>query len=573
MNRILVCGVAAVLTVGAVADLCGDAAPLVFTGATAQGVAIKAPSGDERSFDCWFKVEGCGQGNKPYDRIVQTPDWYLHLLVAPDEVGGAKFGYNCANGRVVGVDLDEVPLFGVWQHLTVIHLHDCYRVYINGVQAVRTIVDAVPTELQGGLACLGNSSIGARRPLCGQIWNARFWDHGLTMSEIERLVATDPDGRPVRRPVSAAPAPQDLLPVVDISDEASRQVVVAEGASDRYEGHPTTLLANDGRTLFCVWTTGHGGPCGQMARSDDGGKTWVRLDDQLPEVYSRTHKNCPVLQKIKGPDGKVRYFVYSAKVSEGWGLAILMSEDLGKTWVELPHQSHLSSGMPPTGLMELKDGTVALFGQIRKSATVKTDHPNDDQNIWMAISKDGGKTYGKMSCVMSAEKRNLCEPCCLRSPDGKSLVLIARENRHKGRSMMCFSDDEGASWSQPVDTPWALTGDRHEGILLPDGRYVIAFRDQAVDSTTRGQYMAWVGTFDDLRKGRNGQCRIHLLRHHGIIGKHPGSTWDTGYSGVELLADGTIVCTTYSRHFDDDRQSSVVSTRFRIEEIDARLGK
>ena len=61
----------------------------------------------------------------------------------------------------------------------------------------------------------------------------------------------------------------DLLPVVDISGDAFRQVVIAEGAKDRYEGHPTTLLADDGKTMFCVWTTGHGGPCGQMARSDD----------------------------------------------------------------------------------------------------------------------------------------------------------------------------------------------------------------------------------------------------------------------------------------------------------------
>ena len=136
--------------------------------------------------------------------------------------------------------------------------------------------------------------------------------------------------------------------------------------------------------------------------------------------------------------------------------------------------------------------------------------------------------------------------------------------------MMCFSDDEGKTWSTPVDTPWALTGDRHEGVLLPDGRYVIAFRDQAVGSLTRGQYMAWVGTFDDLRSGRNGQYRIHLLKHHGIKGKFPGGLGDTGYSGVELLKDGMIVCTTYSRHFDDERQSSVVSTRFKIDEIDAR---
>ena len=122
--------------------------------------------------------------------------------------------------------------------------------------------------------------------------------------------------------IKASPCKGDLLPIVDISGEKFRQTVVAEGTKDRYEGHPTTLLADDGRTMFCVWTIGHGGFCGPAARSDDGGKTWTRIDSALPAVYGRTHRNCPVLQKIKGPDDKVRYFIYSAKAREGSGTGL-----------------------------------------------------------------------------------------------------------------------------------------------------------------------------------------------------------------------------------------------------------
>jgi len=360
----------------------------------------------------------------------------------------------------------------------------------------------------------------------------------------------------------------DSLPVAEISQDAARQTVIAEGAKDRYEGHPTTLLADDGKTIFCVWTTGHGGPCGQMARSDDAGLTWTRLDATLPEVYSRTHRNCPTMQKVKLANGRTRYLIFSAKVREGTGLGILASDDLGRTWYESPCQPQLSAHMPPTGFMPLKDGTLALFGQVRKNAAVKTDRATDDQNVWMSVSKDGGLTWGPARTVAAAENRNLCEPCCLRSPDGSALALVMRENRHRGKSMMCFSYDEGKTWSTPVDTPWGLTGDRHEAVLLPDGRYVIAFRDQAPGSKTRGQFMAWVGTWNDLVQGRPGQYRIHLLRHYGLGRVFPGSDFDTGYPGVELLPDGTILCTTYSRHFPDDRQSSVVMTRFRIGETD-----
>lgn len=77
-----------------------------------------------------------------------------------------------------------------------------------------------------------------------------------------------------------------------------------------------------------------------------------------------------------------------------------MSEDLGKNWVELPCQPQLSAGMPPTGLMALRDGTVALFGQVFKDKTRAKDRPSDYQAVWMALSKDGGRTYGEMRLVM-----------------------------------------------------------------------------------------------------------------------------------------------------------------------------
>ena len=43
-----------------------------------------------------------------------------------------------------------------------------------------------------------------------------------------------------------------------------------------YQGHPTTLLMPDGRTIFAVWCINRGGAAGPMARSDDGGLTWTR---------------------------------------------------------------------------------------------------------------------------------------------------------------------------------------------------------------------------------------------------------------------------------------------------------
>ena len=78
----------------------GPAAPLVFTGDVRGGALIEAPGGAEQTFECWFMALGMGQGDKPYDRIVQTPDWYLHTIASEDEVSALTFGYTGADGKV-----------------------------------------------------------------------------------------------------------------------------------------------------------------------------------------------------------------------------------------------------------------------------------------------------------------------------------------------------------------------------------------------------------------------------------------------------------------------------------------
>ena len=370
---------------------------------------------------------------------------------------------------------------------------------------------------------------------------------------------------------AADPAWRDL-PIVDLTRDAYRHTVIAPGTKDVYQGHPTTVLSNDGKKLFCVWTPEHGGKCGPAAESLDGGRTWTRVDDRFPKVYSETHMNCPTLQKMTLPGGKERWLIFSRKgkwnpkVADIEKCGVMLSDDLGMTWREAG-VFNLHAAMAPTGFLQLKDGSVALFGQTFK---IKTAPKRGGQDVWMSISKDGGLSWGEPRIVASANK-DICEPFALRSPDGSEICLLMRENGYKGYSMMCFSRDEGKTWSKPVDSPWWLTGDRHEGIILPDGRYVIAFRDRARRSKIGGQYVAWVGTWDDIKNRRMGQYRIHLFQHYPTE-RYGWSRFDTGYSGVELLPSGEILCTTYVKYWPDERRSSVVCTRFQIEETD-RMAK
>jgi hypothetical protein len=348
------------------------------------------------------------------------------------------------------------------------------------------------------------------------------------------------------------------LPVVDLSGDEARRVVIAQGSDKIYQGHPTTLLLPDGKTIFAVWTLGHGGSSGPMARSEDGGKTWTRLDDQLPAGF-KTHHNCPSIYRLLDPQGKARLWVFSAWRGARTGpdaMPSIMSEDEGKTWKEMPPLGEkFKCVMTFSSIVRLKDGS--YLGLYHRGPGGADKAP---LGVLQTSTKDGGFTWSEPRTVAKVEGKNPCEPFGFRSPDGSELCALLRENTHKGRSLMIFSRDEGATWSVPQDTPWGLTGDRHMGVFTKDGRWVIAFRDQALGSPTKGHFVAWVGTYEDIKQGKPGQYRIKLL--------HSYAGGDCGYPGMELLPDGTIVATTYIKYRPGTEKQSDVSTRFTLAETD-----
>ena len=539
------------------AAVCALAQPAVFSGKAGDGVCVDVPESEAFTASVWVEARTAAADDVPYPRIFQLPFGYLHLGAEPGVPDAANLllglhvPKNVSSRGVNSWQFTTPMPLGRWAHVAVVCRSGAAVVpelYVNGTRVPgKDIAKSLPGPFKGGKGTLGNSSPGGNRPFDGRLAGFSFEPRALAAKEIATMAKTAPDGNPPRPYVRTF---HDELPIIDLSHDADRQTVIASGADGVYQGHPTTVVAPDG-TIYCVWTINHGGACGPMAKSTDGGKTWTRCDEIMPEAYGTTHRNCPTLQSVIRPDGGTNLVVFSAKKG---GCGIVISPDGGQSWWEAP-TANLSAGMPPTGFMMLKDGSAALFGQIRNNQKVKMDRPWDDQSIWMSVSKDGGWTWGPMRIVATAPKKNLCEPFCLRSPDGTELCLLIRENRHTAASMMCFSRDEGKTWTKPVDTCWGLSGDRHEGIYLPDGRLFIAFRDRALGSSTSGQYVAWVGTYADLRAGKGGDFRVHILDHVGE------RIWDTGYSGVELLPDGTILCTTYMHYRRTDKAHSVVCAR------------
>ena len=182
--------------------------------------------------------------------------------------------------------------------------------------------------------------------------------------------------------------------------------------------------------------------------------------------------------------------------------------------------------------------------------------------LYQTESSDGGLTWSAPRALFASSEIHLCEPGLIRSPDGRQLAVLLRENKRVKNAHLIVSNDEGRTWSDPRELPGALTGDRHTGKYAPDGRLFISFRDTTRESPTRGDWVGWVGTYDDIVHGREGQYRVRIMNNTKQA--------DCAYPGVEVLPDGTLVTTTYG-HWVKDEAPFVVSVRFKLGELDAKL--
>jgi hypothetical protein len=385
------------------------------------------------------------------------------------------------------------------------------------------------------------------------------------------------------------------IPVIDLDKETFRQVVV-DREEGQYLGHPTTVLLEDGKTILTVYPKGHGRGEIIYKRSSDGGLTW---SDRLktPESWE-TSLEVPTIFSTIDPRGKKHLILFSGL----YPARLAHSEDDGLIWSELEPAGDWGGVVVMASMTALTTGKghyMALFHDDLRFMTsdgqekYKEDNRLNNQTqftLYKTFSFDGGLTWSKPEPILSRRDMNLCEPGMIRSPDGKTLAVLLRENARRANSQIIFSKDEGKTWSNPRPLPNELTGDRHVLKFSPDGRLLVVFRDisplscrkdldriskerneanfsklaseTGQGSPTEGDWVGWVGKWKDLVKGKPGQYRIRF--------KDNIHSWDCCYPGVELLPDGTFVVTTYG-HWEKDKEPYIVSIRFKMEELDKKL--
>ena len=361
---------------------------------------------------------------------------------------------------------------------------------------------------------------------------------------------------------------------VDLTTDLSRFSTIHE--SEFYDAHASSIMLPDEKTMFCFWDLAYGGPCGPAAKSTDGGRTWTDISEKIPAEL-RESNDAPVAFRFVDPKtGKARLRVFAGYRSlDGKGargpadrllaeaMPSVMSEDDGRTWTYVPPMgADFTCVISFFGMERLKDGS--YLGVYQRHPDPNGEVPPGEKNIAMimsTVSRDGGLTWEKPNLVAQSDTHALCEPAVFYSPDKSELCMLIRENSGKHPSQMCFSKDDGRTWSELRDAPLAMKGHRHVVERLPDGRYLVVFR--LVDFRNP-LLLGWVGPYESIKDGTGkGGYLISLFPNYG-------SPFDCGYQGMHLKTDGEIVINTYTKFRPwANATPSIVSMRFKIEEADA----
>ena len=359
-----------------------------------------------------------------------------------------------------------------------------------------------------------------------------------------------------------------------------------------YMAHPDSILLDNGNILT-VYPAGHGRGAVLNKISTDNGQSWSEEIGDTPESWVNSQET-PTVYRLEFSDGSPDKLILISANPKWWdmetstgGFECSISEDEGKTWTEFQRFYDNESDTPVVPIVamasltrlkengEFVDKWMGFFhdAEFYNYKTILTF--DEEGNMQWSAPEKYFAEYREIEKLS-----NMCEVEVIRSDMGKGdeLCLISRSNTKRMNSLISFSTDEGKTWSEPVEAPAALNGERHKAEYTPDGRLYITFRSIERGSNAQKHtflksdkqrgwvsegLIAWVGTYDDLKNGTEGQYRLKLahvyLDYQFVKGYYAGA--DTGYSGNVVLDDGTIVTCGYGKFSHGERAKNLYSIK------------
>lgn len=358
--------------------------------------------------------------------------------------------------------------------------------------------------------------------------------------------------------------------------------------SSAYLGHPDSVLLNNG-DILTFYPKGHGKGAILSKISADDGVTYNKTIENQPSSWEKSLET-PTFYRLQFKNGEEKLILISANskwpgMSTPGGFNSSVSLDEGKTWTEFRRFWDNDSKMPLIPIVAMASLTrLKENGEfVDKWMGIFHDSHFVNYKTILTFDENGEYNWSKPEPYLSAYRdietyAGICEVECVRSDMGMGdeLCLIARCNKKRNTSLLVFSTDEGKTWSKPVEAPVSLNGERHKAEWLPDGRLFITFRsiernkkmvrkmrkDGGKKTWYSEGWIAWVGTYDDLKDGNEGQYRIKIAHTYLDHQNEPSlsANADTGYCGNVVLKDGTVVTSSYGIFSPEEKECGKYDT-------------
>jgi len=361
---------------------------------------------------------------------------------------------------------------------------------------------------------------------------------------------------------------QYTIPQYKLPEQYLKDIERAPETPRQYLGQPDMIMLDDQKTLFTAYPIGHG--CGPLVMqvSKDAGETWEEKTN-IPESWKYSLET-PTMYKLNMTDGSTKLIMITGRPNwhgnqtGGWNTSV--SVDNGETWSEYQTFHPQLNGrqnwtiVAMASLTQMKD---ANGNWIDQWMGVYHDYNFVNYKTYLTFDDQGREVWSEPEPYLAKDRdieqsHQICEVGLFRSPDGKRIVGLGRSQSHQHKSVMFYSDDEGKTWSRPQELQGALQGERHKAVYDPvSGKLLIVFRETTLDQNKNGvierddwvagDWVAWVGTYDDLMAQREGEYRILLSEDWSNSPK----SGDTGYTGIVVKEDGTFIMDSYG-HWDKE---------------------
>ncbi len=270
-------------------------------------------------------------------------------------------------------------------------------------------------------------------------------------------------------------------------------------------GAPSAVQTNSGKIIIA--STQNNGPVTLLACTD--GENWQTLQTPFSNVTMRADASLFTLNFTNGDQALILFAANPAQDRlPANGISFSLSFDDGQTWSNFSTIfNSVDCAYAMSSVTQLKNGAEFTDQWLCTFTT------NDYQNFSTVLTFNSllSPSFSTPQEILSGDSNQnlLYNPMILRADDTLIMILSNAKRTEAATSMICFSYDEGSTWTLPKSLPNDLSGENFSAINLPDSddvvitfKQITSVKPNALSTSNHISlgWCAWIGDLEGLLK-------------------------------------------------------------------------